>query len=216
METPLGDPPPDENKTPPGRRAALPFANPSYSPYWACPPETHSFKAASREASSGPSTEGLPLRVKNPRLIGFAPKEDFVDPGPVNALGFDLSLHVRRVAPKSGTRIALSPVKTTRSSNRVADLRKHNRTRAEVRRFPQLLCGFVGLLRRRTSSNNLGGAVANRRFVGKPHSGKALEHTCGDELCDDFKSFHGADSAPSGNALGESHHRANYARFYAS
>ena len=123
-----------------------------------------------------------------------------------NALGFDLSLHVGRVAPKSDTTIALSPVKTTRPNNRVADLRKHSRTRAEVRRFPQLLCGFVGLLRRRTSSDNLGGAVADRRFVGKPHSGKALEHTCGDELRDDFKSFHGADGAPS-----ESLHRGRFA-----
>ena len=64
----------------------------------------------------------------------------------------------------------------------------------------------MGLLRRRTSSNNLGGAVADRRFVGKPHSGKALEHTGGDELRDDFKSFHGADRAPS-----ESLHRGRFA-----
>ena len=185
----------------------LPFAKPELFAVLGLPSKDPQFQSGSARGFLGtPSTEGLPLRVKNPRLIGFAPKEDFVDPGPVNALGFDLSLHVGRVAPKSDTTIALSPVKTTRSSNRVADLRKHSRTRAEVRRFPQLLCGFVGLLRRRTSSNNLGGAVADRRFVGKPHSGKALEYTCGDELRDDFKSFHGADRAPS-----ESLHRGRFA-----
>ena len=39
------------------------------------------------------STKGLSLRVKNPRLIGVSPKEHFVDPRPVDQLGFDLGLH---------------------------------------------------------------------------------------------------------------------------
>ena len=39
------------------------------------------------------STNGLPLLVIDPRLIGTTPKKHFVDPRPVNALGLDFGLH---------------------------------------------------------------------------------------------------------------------------
>ena len=41
------------------------------------------------------STNGLPVLVINPRLIGATPEEHFVDPRPVNALGLDFGLHAR-------------------------------------------------------------------------------------------------------------------------
>ena len=64
---------------------------------------------------SGPSTHDLPLRIKNPRLIGAPPKKQLIDPRPANALGLDLRLHPGIVELKRDRTIAPSSVKTTRA-----------------------------------------------------------------------------------------------------
>ena len=61
------------------------------------------------------STKGLSLRVKNPRLIGVSPKEHFVDPRPVDQLGFDLGLHAVVVGLKRDRTIAAPTVIVTRA-----------------------------------------------------------------------------------------------------
>ena len=58
-----------------------------------------------------PSTNGLPVLVIDPRLIGTTPKKQLVEPSPVNALGLDFGLHAGIVEPKRDRTIAPSTVR---------------------------------------------------------------------------------------------------------
>ena len=81
------------------------------------PPLTDPFLhgGVSRSFRRRSSTHDLPLRIKNPRLVGVPPKKQLVGPGPANTLGLDLRLHAGIVQPKRDELIALSTVKTTRA-----------------------------------------------------------------------------------------------------
>ena len=147
------------------------------------------------------STNGLPVLVINPRLIGVSPEKHFVDPRPVNALGLDFSLHLGIIEPKRDRTIELSTVKVmrgTRASSRMSCtgmtgetyLRKRDLVIYRMRQFPFELRCFVRIFWTRPSAGDLDGAIADCGDVGEAHPREPLEQGRWSELCGDFRVLH--------------------------
>ena len=132
------------------------------------------------------------LIVRYLGLISASPKQKFVEPSSVNALGLDFGFPPEILRSQRDRMITPPTVKMTRAegdgcamSNDVkpqSRLRVHHQVGNRVREFPLELCRFVGVLRRWATATHLDVAVGDRRPISETHPSKPLEEFVGMSL----------------------------------
>ena len=156
-----------------------------------------------RRVSCRPPANYSELLVRYLGLISASPKQNFVEPSSVNALGLYVGFHPEILRSQRGD--YATTVKMTRAegdgcamSNDVkpqSRLRVHHQVGNRVREFPLELCRFVRVLRRWATASHLDVAVGDRRPISETHPSKPLEEICGDELSRDFRVLHTGQTA---------------------